>query len=428
MISWFNILGRNSCFRTILVFLSIWSTGAMCFATSLKKTQSEDFFFSIIIWLFLTLVSVFISQSLLRFYFFFETSLIPILILILGWGYQPERVFAGIRILFYTIIASIPLLFVILVIWSKTFDLQNLFRNSRLIYSHSIHKWLFLGAILRFLVKLPMFLFHLWLPRAHVEAPVEGSIALAAVMLKLGGFGVFRIFSWAPRNPSFSLLIKAISLIGGGIIAITCLRQTDIKTLIAYSSVAHMSMALACRLCGKTVAIWAAAIAYLSHGLVSSGLFMGANTLYERYGSRNMSLAKASLSVIPLFSFFWFLLSIGNMGAPPTPNLLAEIFIISILFNKNFSFFFPLFIIAGLATAFTLNLYLRSQHHSGLARIKSCVPLSCWDCLGGGFHVIPLFSSGLLALILIYICIFLCCPHKSFYFSSYSFYFFNNFR
>lgn len=193
-----------------------------------------------VISLILLLVLTFRTTNLFLFYVFFERRLIPTFFLILGWGYQPERLQAGYYLLFYTLLASLPLL------------LGILFCNKNL---GSINYWvinfnyelslLYFCLIVAFLVKIPIFLFHLWLPKAHVEAPVSGSIILAGVLLKLGGYGLLRVYVLIQKiSINYNLIWYTVSLVGGVLISLVCLFQVDIKSLIAYSSVAHIGIVI----------------------------------------------------------------------------------------------------------------------------------------------------------------------------------------
>jgi NADH-ubiquinone oxidoreductase chain 4 len=267
----------------------------------MNSSYSRPLFKFLILFLLLILYLTFRSTNLLFFYIYFEASLIPTLFLILGWGYQPERVQAGTYLLFYTLLASLPLLVGIFVFYDYFGSLFLPFlqgwgyRNCRLL--------LYLVIILAFLVKIPIFLVHLWLPKAHVEAPVRGSMILAGVLLKLGGYGLVRVIrALSYKNITYSYFWVRISLVGGILVRLICLRQSDLKSLIAYSSVAHIGLALAGII---TINYWGTCGGYtimLAHGLCSSGLFCLANITYERLGSRSLLINKGLINLIPSLS------------------------------------------------------------------------------------------------------------------------------
>lgn len=346
---------------TLTVFILLVSVQAAWYLYS----RREDQFYFWVILLLGVLIITFRSASLLNFYILFEISLLPIFLIILGWGYQPERLSAGTALIFYTLTASLPLLAIILFL-NDTFAWNfSSLASLNLISSISLHRELLSTLIIiAFLVKLPIFAFHQWLPKAHVEAPVVGSIILAAILLKLGGLGVYRLALFLPLNSTINLAIQSLTLVGGGLIAILCLRQLDIKVLIAYSSVRHIAFTLAGYLRGTTWGFIGATLIMLRHGVCSSALFAGANILYLRSSSRLFSLNRGVLSVLPAFSLFWFLIRLGNMGAPPTVNLIREVASIVGIISNSSAYSFPITLLTFFAAAYTLVLYRSTQHGS----------------------------------------------------------------
>nr|YP_010393228.1 NADH dehydrogenase subunit 4 [Cellana orientalis]UPX89390.1 NADH dehydrogenase subunit 4 [Cellana orientalis] len=350
---------------TALISLTWWISFLMMIASHksvLLKNKSPKMFSLLLISLNLILTLTFSATSMFWFYIFFEMSLIPTLILILGWGYQPERLQAGMYMILYTVTASLPFL-VILLTNTISFNKHILIATQTTAHLNWTYLLILLFSILAFMVKLPVYSVHLWLPKAHVEAPVAGSMILAGILLKLGGFGLIQVmlFYHFSSNILFSFLMP-MALWGGMLTSMICMRQTDLKALIAYSSVAHMSFVLASTLTNSMWGWSAAFMMMISHGLVSSSMFCLSNLAYESTQSRSILIPKGMLMMSPALSIWWFLFCTANIPTPPSISLMSEILAIPSIIFFSFSLI-PIIVIMGmLSAAYNLLVYTTTQH------------------------------------------------------------------
>nr|AWV84376.1 NADH dehydrogenase subunit 4 [Mendozana platypleura] len=343
----------------MLILLSIWLSFLMILSSPYYKNNYLKYFLFMVILLMTFLVISFMSTNLLLFYIFFESSLIPTLIIIMGWGYQPERLWASYYLLFYTLFASLPMLMAILYLYKINYT------NIMIMMSMDQNIFIYFSMIMAFLVKMPLFMFHFWLPKAHVEAPISGSMILAGVLLKLGGYGLIRVQTIMPHMfYGLSFIWISISMLGAVMISILCMVQVDMKSMIAYSSVAHMGLVVSGVMTMNSWGLEGAYYMMIGHGLCSSGLFCLANISYERMSSRSVLINSGMLTFMPSMTLMWFLMCSSNMSCPPTINLAGEILIINSLIIWNSMTMIFLIMSSFLSACYSLYLFSYTQHGS----------------------------------------------------------------
>nr|QKY63840.1 NADH dehydrogenase subunit 4 [Meccus pallidipennis] len=353
-----------------MIFLSFWIVALMIIASYgvYKSMNYSGEFLAVNVFLLIFLVFSFSTFNLFLFYLFFESSLIPTLFLIFGWGYQPERLSAGFYLLFYTLFASLPLLLGIFYIMSSYSSVFYF------LIKVDCSFYLFISMILAFLVSMPMIFVHFWLPSAHVEAPIAGSMILAGVLLKLGGYGLMRVSNFIYDYLfKYSYVFVGLSLYGAFLVGFLCLYQIDIKSLIAYSSVAHMGLVLCGIFSMNSWGLWGSLVLMIGHGLCSSGLFCLANIVYERVLSRSLVVNKGLIVFMPSLSLFWFILSSNNMASPPSLNLLGEVMLINGIMSWSSLSLIFLGFSSFLSCCYSIYLYSYVQHgfvYSGLTKFS----------------------------------------------------------
>ncbi|MDR2460041.1 MAG: NADH-quinone oxidoreductase subunit M [Deltaproteobacteria bacterium] len=316
-----------------MVWLSIFTLPlcVLCSWTYIGKRVKE--FHVCLLLMTMACVGVFAALDLVLFYFFWEALLIPMYLMIAIWGGDEKR-YASLKFFIYTLAGSTVLLVAIVAlrVVGGTFSIPELMQMD---FSFRFQYWVFLAFFLAFAIKVPMFPFHTWLPAAHVQAPSAGSVILAAVLLKMGTYGFLR-FS-LPMTPAaseyFAPLMIAISLASilyGGLVA---LGQTDIKKLIAYSSVAHMGFVTLGIFVFSVQGVQGAIFQMLNHGIITGALFMMIGAIYERSHSRDIGKNMGLGKFLPFFMFFWGLFGFASFGFPGTNGFIGEFLVLAAAFK-----------------------------------------------------------------------------------------------
>ena len=301
-----------------------------------KKYQHTNYFIISFLLLEVFLLGLFTSLDLFIFYIFFEGSLIPMFIIIGIWGGK-NRVYASYKFFLYTFLGSLLMLLGILTIYFYT-GTSNFTLINKVNFPFLLQVWLFLSFFASFAVKIPMWPFHTWLPDAHVEAPTEGSVILAGILLKLGGYGLLR-FS-LPLFPDatefFTPLIYFLSIVAIIYISLVALVQTDLKKLIAYSSVAHMGFVTLGIFSKNIEGLHGSIFQMISHGIISASLFLCAGCLIDRNKTKFISNYSGLWKNMPIFGSFFFIFVLGAIALPGTSGFIGELLVLVGAFKISF--------------------------------------------------------------------------------------------
>lgn len=276
------------------------------------------------------LLLIFSTLDLFLFYIFFEAILIPMYLIIGVWGSRERKIRAVYLFFFYTLCGSILMLAGILYIYFTvgTSSFEYLLSHN---FSFEEQKYLWLAFFISFSSKIPMFPFHIWLPEAHVEAPTVGSVLLAGILLKLGvyGFVRFSLTLFPDASIFYSPLVYVLSIIGIIFASFSALRQTDLKRIIAYSSIAHMNLVVLGIFSLNSIGLEGSIIQSISHGFVSGGMFLLIGILYDRYHSRFLYYYGGIVHLMPVYSIFFVIFTLSNIALPGSCNFVGELLLLA---------------------------------------------------------------------------------------------------
>ena len=347
---------------TFLIFICI------LVGWNINKIYLKEYFICFLLLEFF-LIQVFCVLDIVLFYIFFESVLIPMFLIIGIWGSRERKIQAAYQFFLYTLFGSLFMLLAILVIYFElgTTDIQLLWNNNFTIQRQIL---LWLAFFISFAIKIPMIPFHIWLPEAHAEAPTAGSIILAGILLKLGGYGFIRLS--IPMFPEASIyftpfiyLFSLIAIIYG---SLTTLRQIDLKKIIAYSSIAHMGFVTIGLFSFNIQSLEGSIFLMLSHGLVSSALFLCIGILYDRHKTRIIKYYSGISQIMPIFSIFLLFFILSNIGFPGTSNFIGEILVFLGLFQ--FSSILTLFIIINTILSAAYSIWLYNRLSFGILKLQ----------------------------------------------------------
>ncbi len=329
-ISSFNInymLGIDGISIMLIMLTTIISPVAVLSSWKAIQTRVKEFMISILI-METAMIGVFCSLDFILFYFFWEAMLIPMYLLIAIWG-GPNKDYASLKFFIYTLFGSVFLLVAIIAIYlaTGTFSIpEAMFRD----YSFQFQFWVFLAFGIAFAIKVPMFPFHTWLPAAHTEAPTVGSVFLASILLKMGTYGFMRFCLPIVPQASFyfapmMIVLSLIGIVYGGFV---CLSQTDMKKLVAYSSVAHMGFVILGIFTFSIYGFVGSLFQMLNHGITTGGLFLLVGIVYERTHSRQIYDNAGLGKIMPIYMFFFGLFAVSSFAFPGTNSFVGEVYIL----------------------------------------------------------------------------------------------------
>jgi NADH-quinone oxidoreductase subunit M len=348
-----------------------------------------------------TMIGVFAALDAVLFYVFWEAMLIPMFLIIGVWG-GPNRVYAAVKFFLYTLLGSLLMLVALIYLYNQSGGSFEILDFHQVVLPMTAQILIFIAFFFAFAVKVPMFPLHTWLPDAHVEAPTGGSVILAAIMLKVGAYGFLRFSLPIVPDASHRLagVMIALSLIAVVYIGLVALAQTDMKKLVAYSSISHMGFVTLGLFIFNSYGMEGALLQMISHGFVAGALFLCIGVLYDRMHSRNIADYGGVANTMPVFAAFFMLFAMANSGLPGTSAFVGEFMVILGAVKTNFWYAFAAATTLVFGAAYTLWMYKRvifgavANHHVAeltdlTLREKVIFAILAIAVLGMGLYPLP---------------------------------------
>lgn len=324
---WLGLDGISLSFLILTAFLM-----PICLLSIQGVVDREKEYTAALLILQLFMQLIFVVQNLLLFFIFFESVLIPMFFIIGVMGSRMRRIYASYMLVLYTLFGSVPMLFGVIYLYYKIgwVDYNRLVEHCEVLLSVETKRVLWLAFFMGFAVKVPMVPFHIWLPEAHAEAPTAGSVILAGILLKIGTYGFIRysLALFPEASSYFAPFVYLLSVIAIVYTSLTTLRQIDLKKIVAYSSVAHMGYVTMGIFSGNATGLEGAILIMLSHGFVSSALFLCIGVIYDRYKTRIYKYYAGLAQFMPVFVVMFLVFSMANLGLPGTSSFAGEFMVV----------------------------------------------------------------------------------------------------
>nr|QCW07967.1 NADH dehydrogenase subunit 4 [Aleyrodidae sp. JXCHN01] len=329
----------------------------------------------------MVLMMTFFNWNFMLFFILFEMSMVLIVVIVMSWGYQPERIEATMFMIILTSMFTLPFFSSLM---------HNFKKLNFWMLDEQLSTWDFMSFMFIFMVKMPVYFIHIWLPKVHVESPVQGSMILASIMLKLGCFGMIRMTKMATKMMAkHEFMILSFGLWTTLILSLICNIQSDLKSLVAYSSVVHMSITLVSITLAKSKSILASVIIMIGHGMCSSAMFFMCNQAYKISKSRSMMMNKGILMCMPTASTAWFFLCMSNAPMPPSINIVGELLAFKTAINWSSTMLTMVFLIMLFSSCFSIIVFCVMAHGKFSMNMKLPPSSTSKPMMITMMHIIP---------------------------------------